>query len=222
MLKRHLKAVVLFLDGLFKTSLYDKAVRLEESWNSSKLLNSIRRGANASITRTRYRRGIGSKGPLKLHLGCGNTRHEGYVNIDWRKTGATDLVCDIRKLPYPDHSVELIETYHVIEHLPRHDLPVALGEWQRVLLPGGKLIIECPDFDKAVREYVEGNEGRIDNIFGLQRFPGDAHMFGYNLERLKALLTDAGFTDIKGAEPTDYHKNEEPCMRVEATKGEKA
>ncbi len=127
-------------------------------------------------------------------------------------------MCGIKKLPYPDGSADAIELYHVIEHLPRHDLPVALGEWNRVLRPGGKLIIECPDFDVAVKEYVTGNEKRLDNIFGLQRFPGDVHFFGYNFRRLKTLLEDAGFVAIEQREPRDYHTKDEPCLRVEASK----
>lgn len=155
---------------------------------------------------------------LKLHLGCGKRPINNYVNIDARKTTATDLVCSVIKLPYPDESVEIIETYHVIEHLPRHDLPVALSEWRRLLVDGGRLIIECPDFDRAVKEYVDGNESRIDNIFGLQRYEGDYHLFGYNYKRLKELLEHAGFREIIQKDPTDYHVQSEPCMRVESIK----
>ena len=86
--------------------------------------------------------------------------------------------------------------------------------------PGEKLIIECPDFDKSVKEYVEGNEKRIDNIFGLQRFLGDTHLFGYNFKRLKKLLEDVGFKDVQRREPRDYHTKDEPCLRVECVKGD--
>ena len=57
-----------------------------------------------------------------------------------------------------------------------------------------------------------------DNIFGLQRFPGDTHVFGYNFKRLKAIVQWAGFTHITEAQPQDYHKDLEPCMRLEAKK----
>ena len=88
--------------------------------------------------------------------------------------------------------------------------------------PGGKLIIECLDFDKSVNEYVEGNEKRIDNIFGLQRFPGDTHQFGYNFKRLEKLLEMVGFKDIQQREPQDSHTEDEPCLRVECVKGDKS
>ena len=57
-----------------------------------------------------------------------------------------------------------------------------------MLKPGGVLIIECPNFDQAVKDYLQGNEDRIDNIFGLQRFEGDTHYCGYNFKRLKLML----------------------------------
>jgi predicted SAM-dependent methyltransferase len=39
------------------------------------------------------------------------------------------------KLHYPDNSVELIETYPVIEHLPMNDFQKILKEWNRLLRP---------------------------------------------------------------------------------------
>lgn len=155
---------------------------------------------------------------LKLHLGCGKIYLKGYINIDIRRTKATDYVCDVINLPFPKNSIELIETYHMIEHLPREVFLKALKNWYYILIPGGKLIIELPDFDKAVQEYLEGNEERLNNIFGLHRFKGDTHHYGYNLKRLKQILIQNGFRDIVGLEPTDYHRLSEPCIRIEAQK----
>lgn len=196
-------------------------MKLEQAWHNSSLLNTIRRTIEPEIVRLKWKIGIKNKRPLRLHLGCGNQHIKGCINIDFRKTKTTNLVCDIVKLPYPDNSVELIETYHVVEHLPRHDLPEALKEWHRVLTPAGKLIIECPDFDEDVKEYMDGNEKLLDSIFGLQRFSGDSHLFGYNFKRLQKLLKDAGFKDIQRREPQDYHAENEPCLRVECIKGDK-
>lgn len=219
-IRKFVKKIINTVDNRFKTNLYGKAVKLEEAYYSSNLLNAIRRNIDPAIVKWKYEIGIRDKNPLKLHLGCGDRHFEDYVNIDLRKTGATDLVCDIIKLPYLDNSVELIETYHVIEHLSRHDLPKALKEWFRVIAPRGVLIIECPNFDEAVKEYINGNEKRINNIFGLQRFPGDAHHFGYNFKRLEKLLEEAGFRNIQKREPQDPHTKDEPCLRVECFKGD--
>ncbi|OGW39028.1 MAG: hypothetical protein A2Y97_02325 [Nitrospirae bacterium RBG_13_39_12] len=171
------------------------------------------------IIRLKYELKFHDHSLMKLHLGCGNNHKDGFVNIDWRKTGATDIVCDIRKLPYPNNSVMLIETYHAIEHLPRHDFEKALEEWYRILKPGGQLVIECPDFDEIVKNYLKGDEKQLDGIFGLQRFEGDYHLFGYNIKRLTDLLKKCGFAEVLERPPKDYHKKEWPCLRIECLKG---
>lgn len=222
MVKSFIKRILCRVDNQFEASLYERAVKLEKSWYSSDFLNLIRRSISPAIVRCRYKLGIRDKNPLKLHLGCGNQYFKGYVNIDQRKTPATGLVCNIGNLPYPDDSTELIETYHAIEHFPRHNLPQVLEEWHRVLVPGGKLIIECPNFDEAVKRYIGDDNKMLDSIFGLQRFPGDAHLWGFNFGRLKKLLDQVGFKDIQRDEPQDYHTESEPCLRVECIKGVRA
>jgi len=218
MVKNAIKEIIISVDSQSKLPVYKTTINMIEYWHNSNFLNIVRRTVNPIIIRWKYKIRMRHRNPLKLHLGCGNQHLEDYENIDLRKTWATNLVCDIKKLPYPDNSVALIETYHVIEHIPRHDLPNALKEWYRLLIQGGKLIIECPDFDEDVKEYIEGNEKRMDSIFGLQRFPGDTHLFGYNFKTLKQLLETSGFKEIQRKEPKDYHAKNEPCLRIEGTR----
>lgn len=154
---------------------------------------------------------------LNLHLGCGEQHLEGFINIDWRKTAATDGVCDIRQLPYAANRCQRIETYHVIEHFRRTEVVDILHEWHRVIEPGGYLVIECPDFDTAVQEYLAGEPERLYSIFGRQRFQGDTHFWGYNKKRLKAIAHKAGFQKVCFESPQDYHAEQEPCLRMVAT-----
>lgn len=158
------------------------------------------------------------KTPLRLHLGCGNRRQDGFVNVDLHLSHATDYVADIKNLPCPSASVERIECYHVIEHIPHREVAKYVDEWHRLLEPEGKLVVECPDFDRAVEEYLAGNEERLFNIYGRQRFPGDTHRYGYNSARLKMLLEEAGFSSVTLEEPQDYHAKQEPCLRAVAVK----
>lgn len=220
-IKNFIRRILSAIDSRFQTSLLkilkEKKIKFKEVWHNSNFLSAIRCSINYVIIKLKYRLGMNGKNPLKLHLGCGSQHLEGYMNIDWRKTGATDIVCDLTKLPYPDHSVELIETCHVIEHLSRHDLPRVFKKWYLLLIQEGKLIIECPNFDEVVKEYMK-DEKRIDNIFGLQRYHGDAHQFGYNFKRLKKLMEDAGFKNIQQKEPQNHHSENEPCLRVECVK----
>jgi len=155
---------------------------------------------------------------LKLHLGCGNIRLNSYVNVDHRLTKATDMICDVRKLPWPENSVDEIVSFHVIEHITLKQAACALKEWHRVLKKNGKLVIECPDFDQTVREYLDGDSERIYNVYGRDRFSGDLHQFGYNFPRLKKILEEIGFRNVLQRPSTDYHSKYEPSIRVEATK----
>ncbi len=156
--------------------------------------------------------------PLCLHLGCGQRRVPGHVNIDYNAGAAVDYVCNIGKLPCPRNSAERIETYHVIEHIPRNEVARFLAHWLDILAPGGVLVTECPDFDRDVVEYLSGNEERLHSIFGRQRFRGDAHLFGYNAHRLSALLQSVGFENIEEMPAMDYHSESEPCIRIECRK----
>jgi len=155
---------------------------------------------------------------IKLHLGCGTIHKDEYINIDIRNTPAVDMIADIKKLPFENNSVDLIESYHLIEHLKRNEIGKVLTHWLDILVKGGKLIIECPDFKQDCIDFINGNNNRLNNIFGLQRNEYDFHYFGYTPESLSVLLKNIGFNDITICEPLDYHKNTEPCLRIEAIK----
>ena len=152
--------------------------------------------------------------PIRLHLGCGWKRLPGYINIDLWQTDATDILCDINSLPWPDNSVKAIDSYHVVEHISHRRVYQTLREWHRVLCSGGRLVLECPDFDQAIQEYLDGDENRLFNIFGRQRFPGDTHLYGYNAKRLAQLLSQVGFIHIEEQLPQSSQILDEPCFRL--------
>jgi SAM-dependent methyltransferase len=85
----------------------------------------------------------------KLNLGCGETKKEGYVNVDWSALTHPDVVHNLNVLPYPfeDNSFDLIEIFHVLEHL---DTPFAImHELHRILKPGGMLHVKVPHFSRG-------------------------------------------------------------------------
>lgn len=175
---------------------------------------------------------------IKLHLGCGNQHIDGYINMDYIETPAVDLIGDVRQLPYADESVEIIESYHVLEHFPvclhanvskdygeKYEALVdVLKEWRRVLRKNGQLIIEVPDIDKVFEEYQLADESKKEelllSIYGSYRdgFDPDYHRWGANEYRLRYILEKAGFRFIRFEKPQDYHAKTSPCLRVEAIK----
>ncbi len=85
----------------------------------------------------------------KLNLGCGEHKKEGYVNLDWSVLNTPDIVHDLNTVPYPfeDNSFELVEIFHVLEHL---DKPFAImREIHRILAPGGTLHVKVPHFSRG-------------------------------------------------------------------------
>lgn len=149
--------------------------------------------------------------PLRLHLGCGNVRREGWVNIDLVPTPATDLVGDVTRLPdFADGSVEEIRMEAVYEHLFRHERLAALREWHRVLAPGGLLHIAfIPDFDVIAEHYVNRRAGVTGPVFSLEEVyrytHGDPvawnaaeqlHKDVFTRESVTAEMVTAGFEQV--------------------------
>ena len=56
---------------------------------------------------------------MKLNLGCGTNKLEGFVNVDVEPASEPDMVVDLDILPWPfeDSSAEEIQLNHVLEHL---------------------------------------------------------------------------------------------------------
>ncbi|CAK0776101.1 hypothetical protein CCP4SC76_600032 [Gammaproteobacteria bacterium] len=85
----------------------------------------------------------------KLNLGCGYFRKTGYINVDIDpKTGA-NIIHDLSVFPYPfdTESFDLIEMDHILEHL--ENIQEVIREIDRLLRPGGKLIIRVPHFSRG-------------------------------------------------------------------------
>jgi glycosyltransferase involved in cell wall biosynthesis len=147
-------------------------------------------------------------GPVRLHLGSGDERRPGWLNVDVRAEAMPDLVARVDALPMvPDASVDEIEACHLFEHLSLHEAHKALREWARVLKPGGRLFLELPNFDACVRMLGQARDqpGYDFGMFGIFGWPpeverdGDAlaHRWGWTPETLTAALEAAGFEQVE-------------------------
>ena len=91
---------------------------------------------------------------MKLHLGCGEKKIKGFINVDIREDVHPDLIDDVcTLLTIKDNSIDLIYACHVLEHLGRHEYMKVLERWYNVLTKGGVLRIAVPDFEKVVNYY---------------------------------------------------------------------
>jgi len=136
---------------------------------------------------------------LRLNLGCGNDIMPGWVNIDAYNDQA-DVKANIEKLPYGNDTVDEILASHVIEHFHFMAGFDVLLEWKRVLKPGGKLIVETPDFLASCKDFVAADEGwRVQlygQFFATPWIPGQTHYFLYTETQLRGTLDQCGYKDI--------------------------
>lgn len=156
------------------------------------------------IARGQFRRLTREK-PIRLHLGCGSIHLDGYINIDKFNIDA-DLLMDAGKLHFPDNSVAEIFTSHMIEHITYSEFMKALREWKRVLKKEGTLIIRCPNFEKHLRDWLDGdyqkrwgeNNYGVNVILGFQdRGPGLINRNVFTTERLADLVSKVGLEIIE-------------------------
>jgi hypothetical protein len=94
------------------------------------------------------RKSADTGGRMKLNLGCGYNRREGYINVDHQAACKPDQVVDLERFPwpYPDNSVNTIMMNHVLEHLGA-DRDTFLGiikELYRVCEPDAAIHINVP------------------------------------------------------------------------------
>jgi glycosyltransferase involved in cell wall biosynthesis len=83
---------------------------------------------------------------LRVDIGCGDTKPEGFIGVDICAGPGVDIVADISKtLPFEDSSVDELRAYDVIEHLP--DRINTMNEIWRVCKPGAKIDIFVPSTD---------------------------------------------------------------------------
>lgn len=160
--------------------------------------------------------------PTFLHVGSGSKRKDktaaGFNRPEWSEIRldidpgvSPDIVSDMTDMAaVASASVEALFSSHNIEHLYLHQVPVALGEFRRVLKPAGFAVIGCPDLqsmaaliaeDKLHEPAYQSPAGGItphDTLygFGTQLARGYLHMAhrcGFTRSSLIQALLAAGF-----------------------------
>lgn len=83
---------------------------------------------------------------LKIDLGCGQSKPEGFVGVDYVKIPGVDVVHDLTKIPWPfkPTSADQLRASHFFEHLTGAERMRFMEEAYRILVPTGQLVLVCP------------------------------------------------------------------------------
>jgi hypothetical protein len=173
--------------------------------------------------------------PLRvLHVGCG-LHAPGRLHAFFKRPGWQEIRLDIDGAAHPDiiasavdmrpavedASCDAIWSSHVLEHLARHEVERALGEFRRVLVPTGFALIRCPDLETIAQFIIDGRADEaiytsaagpitpIDMLFGhgASIAKGNAfmrHGTGFTQDLIARDLLQAGFPEVRAARTQDY------------------
>ncbi len=179
-----------------------------------------------SLNRSRLINNYLTSHPIaKLQLGSGTNLLKGWLNTDCSLFFPSDCFLDVtRPFPFSGQTFEYVFTEHLIEHLTYPQGVFMLKESYRVLKPGGKLRVACPDLRIIVQLCSpEKTEGQLKHMkwmvdhslpeIGIYKesfvinnaFRNWGHKFIYDQETLSASLEKIGFIEVVRREPDESH-----------------
>jgi predicted SAM-dependent methyltransferase len=139
---------------------------------------------------------------LRLHVGSGTARLEGWINLDYQDLPGVDVVCDVTKgLGFPKSAAEAVFAEHFLEHLGVGDAVNFLEECHRVLVPGGWVRLSTPNLEWVWHTHyrldMPPEEKRQAAVRLNRAFHGWRHQFLWNRELLTEALTVCGFDLVR-------------------------
>ena len=134
---------------------------------------------------------------VRLNLGCGRLKLEGYVNIDDSEEVEPDVVSGAVEYlaALEPNSVDEIYAGHFLEHLEYEDGQAVLKECFRVLKSGGMIGVVVPDTGTVMAVYIQGKASlhEICRDFLYSTVQPSRHKWSYDGVTLRAALQNAGF-----------------------------
>jgi SAM-dependent methyltransferase len=122
------------------------------------------------------------------------------VSFDIREDVRPDVICDVRHLPVPDQTFDIVFSSHTLEHFGWANIEKVIKEWSRVLKVGGELRLVVPNMRFSAQRILDDN--MIPQDFwvgwGEQDYGKNFHAIGFTPKVLKALVESLGlFEDIQ-------------------------
>jgi predicted SAM-dependent methyltransferase len=166
--------------------------------------------------RRRLRSALAAPSPVKVNIGAGATRLDGWVNTDimWRAEAYLDLL-----RPWPTSGgVDYVYGDNVIEHFTLRQGRVVLAHARRAMADGATIRLATPDVERTARAYLDDPDLAAEHLERHRRvgytadYPvdllrlmftacGHAAGFLYDEQVLTAELVAAGFGEVRRCDP---------------------
>jgi len=151
---------------------------------------------------------------MKLQIGCGNNKLDGYVTIDRDHDVSPDVYADAHDLyMIENNSVDIIYASHILEYYDWSEAEeIVLPEWRRVLKNDGILRVAVPDFKQISELYGAGFDLSffIGPLYGKWKNKDKIiyHKTVYDYKKLLKILAICGFYNIKRWKWQDIHPHD--------------
>ena len=122
--------------------------------------------------------------------------HEGKtVSFDIREEVKPSVICDLRRIPVPDQTFDIVFSSHTLEHFGWVNLQPVLKEWSRILKVGGELRLVVPNLQWAAERISKDKMIPEDFwvLYGEQDYTKNFHATGFTPSVLKSLVESLGF-----------------------------
>jgi predicted SAM-dependent methyltransferase len=169
------------------------------------------------LDRQAYRMKVqGMPDGLRVNLGAGAQKGSQRITVDQRALEGIDIRADVRHLPFEDGQLAELYCSHLVEHFPEAEMRSRiLPYWHRLLRPGGKLVIICPDAEAMMKRWIEGKfayEDLREVTFGGQEYEGNHHHNMFTPSSLEQMLRDASFREVR---PLAVARVNGKCLEME-------
>lgn len=137
---------------------------------------------------------------LRLNLGSGPARVDGWLSVDVFWANAPEVVADGMTLPFVKGGFNIAYVGHVLEYVHPEFCVDLMAEVRRVLRPGGHLAVVTPDLRKLMtlvrRDRVEP-EAFHEAVYGEDLTGFDRQLWLPDVASIISILRAAGFGDVE-------------------------
>lgn len=172
-----------------------------------------------------------------LNVGCGPNIHKDFINLDYEWRPGLDICWNIRKkIPLEDSSLSGIFSEHCLEHITLEETRRVVGEFFRLLKPGGVARVSVPDGGLYLNIYAQRElSTNEDSTRDLKNFPYEetdresgiyspivsvnriarehGHLYLYDFHILKSIFENSGFVNVT---QTGYLQGQDPVLLIDS------